>query len=68
MVCSLFNYASSIWQIGKTNSLDKINEIQHKGLAMCLDLLTQSSMETLEVISGTLPVDLRREEMTIRQL
>jgi len=68
MVCSIFNYASSIWQIGKTNSLDKINEIQRKGLAMCLDLPTQSSMETLEVISGTLPVDLRREEMAIRQL
>jgi hypothetical protein len=25
MVCSIFNYASSVWQIGNTNSLEKIS-------------------------------------------
>jgi hypothetical protein len=68
MVCSIFNYASSVWQIGNTNSLEKINEVQRKGLAMCLNLPTQSSLEALEVVSSTLPVDLRREEIAIRQL
>ena len=63
MVCSIFNYASSVWQIGNTNSLQKINEVQRKGLALCLDLPTQSSLEALEVVSNTLPVDLRREEI-----
>jgi hypothetical protein len=68
MVCSIFNYASSVWQIGNTNSLEKINEVQRKGLALCLNLPTQSSLEALEVVSSTLPVDLRREEIAIRQL
>jgi hypothetical protein len=68
MVCSIFNYASNIWQIGNTNSLEKINEVQRKGLALCLDLPTQSSLEALEVVSNTLSVDLRREEIEIRQL
>ena len=68
MVCSIFNYASSVWQIGNTNSLEKINEVQRKRLALCLDLPTQSSLEALEVVSSTLPVDLRREEIAIRQL
>jgi hypothetical protein len=68
MVCSIFNYASSVWQIGNTNSLQKINEVQRKGLALCLDLPTQSSLEALEVVSNTSPVDLRREEIAIRQL
>ena len=67
MICSIFNYASSVWQIGNTNSLEKINEVQRKGLALCLDLPTQSSLEALEVVSNTLPVDLRREEIAIRQ-
>lgn len=53
MVCSIFNYASSVWQIGNTNSLEKINEVQRKGLALCLDLPTQSSLEALEVVSSS---------------
>jgi hypothetical protein len=28
MVCSIFNHASSVWKIGNTNSLEKINEVQ----------------------------------------
>jgi hypothetical protein len=70
MVCSIFNYASSVWQIGNTNSLEKINKVQRKGLALCLDLHvpTQLSLESIEVVSSTLPVDLRREEIAIRQL
>jgi hypothetical protein len=48
--------------------LEKINEVQRKGLALCLDFPTQSSLQTLEVESSTLPVDLRRDEIAIRQL
>ncbi|CAG2213981.1 unnamed protein product [Mytilus edulis] len=68
LVCSIFNYASSIWQSSTSSHLDKLNEIQRKGLALCLDLPSQSSLEALEVLSGTLPIDLRREEMAIREL
>ena len=68
LVCSIFNYASSVWQIGNPSALDKLNEVQRAGLAMCLDLPLQSSLETLQVASGTLPLDLRREEMAIREL
>ena len=68
MVCSIFNYDSSVWQIGNTNNLEKINEVQKKGVALCLNLPTQSILEALEVVSSTLPVDLRREEIAIRQL
>jgi hypothetical protein len=57
-----------ISSIGNTNSLEKINEVQRKGLALCLDLPTQSSLEALEVVSNPLSVDLRREEIEIRQL
>ena len=52
-----------IWQIGNTNSLEKIKEVQRKVLALYLDLPSQSSLEALEVVSSTLPVDLKREEM-----
>ncbi|VDI53589.1 Hypothetical predicted protein [Mytilus galloprovincialis] len=55
-------------QLPKETWLDKLNEIQRKGLALCLDLPSQSSLEALEVLSGTLPIDLRREEMAIREL
>jgi hypothetical protein len=37
--------------------LEKINEVQRKGLALCLDLPTQSSLEALEIVSSTLPVE-----------
>ena len=59
MVCSIFNYASSVWQIGNTNSLEKINEVQRS--TSIVSGPTQSSLEALEVVSSTLPVDLRRE-------
>ena len=68
MVFSIFNYASSVWQIGNTNSLEKINEAQRKGLVLCLNLPTQSSLEAVEIVSNPLPVDLRRAEIAIRQL
>ncbi|VDI57503.1 Hypothetical predicted protein [Mytilus galloprovincialis] len=55
-------------QSSTSSHLDKLNEIQRKGLALCLDLPSQSSLEALEVLSGTLPIDLRREEMAIREL
>ena len=39
--------ACSVWQIGNTNSFEKIHEVQRKGLALCLDLPTQSGLEAL---------------------
>jgi len=48
--------------------LEKINEAQRKGLVLCLNLPTQSSLEAVEIVSNPLPVDLRRAEIAIRQL
>jgi hypothetical protein len=30
IVCSIFNCVSSVWQIGNTNSLEKINKVKYK--------------------------------------
>ena len=68
LVGSIFTYASCVWQTGNSSELNKLNEVQRKGLALCLDMPTKSSLEVLEVISGVLPLDLRRQEMAVRDL
>ncbi|CAG2211192.1 RNASEH1 [Mytilus edulis] len=50
----------------ETNITDKLNKIQRKGLAICLNVTPTSSVETLEVVSGILPIHLRREEIATR--
>ncbi|VDI75617.1 Hypothetical predicted protein [Mytilus galloprovincialis] len=62
IVLSTLEYASSVWQTCETNITDKLNKIQRKGLAICLNVTPTSSVETLEVVSGILPIHLRREE------
>ncbi|VDI48194.1 Hypothetical predicted protein [Mytilus galloprovincialis] len=42
--------------------INKLNAIQRKGLALCLNQPTTASIEALEVAAGILPLDLKREE------
>ncbi|XP_063442171.1 uncharacterized protein LOC134722480 [Mytilus trossulus] len=61
-------YASSVWQINNNTHINKLNAIQRKGLALCLNQPTTASIEALEVVAGILPLNLKREETGIRQI
>ena len=56
--------AAAVWQIGNCASLEKI---QRKGLAVCLGVPGTASLEALEVEAGIKPLDIRREELSVRQ-
>ena len=58
-------YKSTVWQIGNCEQLDKI---QRKCLALCLGTPATSGIEALEMESGIMPLDLRREELAVREL
>ncbi|VDI64334.1 Hypothetical predicted protein [Mytilus galloprovincialis] len=68
IIGSIFLYASCIWQTGKEEHLKKLNAIQRKGLSICLGVSATASLEVLQVMAGVLPLDLRREEMAIRDI
>ena len=68
IVGSILQYASCVWNTGNREHLDRLNWIQRKGLAIVLGLPSTASLEVLEVMSGTLPLDLRREEICIRDI
>ena len=68
MVGAILQYASCVWQNGNKEHLDKLNAIQRKGLAVVLGLPSTASLEAMEVMAGVLPLDLRREETSIREL
>ena len=58
-------YGSTVWQIGNCEQLDKI---QRKCLVLCLGTPATSGIEALEVEAGIMPLDLRREELAVREL
>ena len=58
-------YGSTVKQIGNCEQLDKI---QRKCLALWLETPATSGIEALEVEAGIMPLDLRREELTVREL
>jgi hypothetical protein len=64
LVLPQLEYAVPIWQIANCQPLDKI---QRKGLAYCLGLHNTASKDAVEVLAGVLPLDLRREELSIRE-
>ena len=66
MVRSEIEYGALIWQGAKDKS--PLEAIQRKGLALCLDLTQTSGREAMEVTTGVLPLDLRLEEISIREL
>ncbi|MEW8548699.1 MAG: reverse transcriptase family protein, partial [Candidatus Thiodiazotropha sp.] len=65
IVIPQLEYAAPVWQSGQCEALDRV---QRRGLAMCLGVPATASLEALEVEAGVLPLDLRREELAVREL
>ena len=64
IVVPQLEYAAAVWQSGKSELLDRV---QRRGLAMCLGVPATASLEALQVEAGVLPLDLRREELAVRE-
>ena len=64
LVIPQLEYAAPVWQIGNCSPLEKI---QRKGLALCLGVPGTAGLDALEVEAGVKPLELRREELAIRQ-
>ena len=64
IVVPQLEYAASVWLSGKCEILDRV---QRRGLAMCLGVPATASLEALQVEAGVLPLDLRREELAVRE-
>ena len=65
---SVLQYASCVWQIGNKDNLDKLNTVQRKGLSIILGFPSTASLEAMDVMSGVIPLDFRREEIAIRDI
>ena len=63
IVVPQFEYAASVWQSGRCETLDRV---QRRGLAICPGVPATSSLKTVEVEAGVLPLDIRREELAVR--
>ena len=57
-------YAAPVWQIDNCSGLAKV---QRKGLALCLGTPGTAGLEALEVEEWVRPLELRREELAVRQ-
>ena len=68
LIGSVLQYASCVWRIGNKDNLDKLNTVQRKGLSIILGLPLTASLEAMEVMSGVIPLDFRREEIAIRDI
>ena len=64
LVVPQLEYAASVWQIGNCTGLDRV---QRKGLAMCLGVPGTAGIEALQVEAEVKPLEIRREELAIRQ-
>ena len=64
LIIPQLEYAASVWQIGNCSGLEKV---QRKGLALCLGIPGTAGLEALEVEAGVKPLELRREELAVRQ-
>ena len=68
LVRSIIEYASPVWQITSNENMKKLERIQRKGLAICLGLPGTASREAMEVEGNVIPIDLRIEQMAIREI
>ena len=64
LIVPQLEYAAPVWQMGNCSGLEKV---QRKGLAMCLGIPRTAGLEALEVEGGVKPLELRREELAVRQ-
>jgi len=65
LVVPYLEYAAPVWQTSP--SVNMLEKIQRKGLRLCLGSVGSASCDGLEVQANVLPLDLRREEMSIRE-
>ena len=65
LVIPQMEFAASVWQ--NSSSADTLNKIQRKGLALCLGVPATSALNAVEVEAVLLPLELRREEVSIRE-
>jgi hypothetical protein len=68
LVRSIIEYGCPVWQITLTENMKKLEAIQRKGLSICLGLPATSGREAMEVEGNILPVDLRIEEIAVREI
>jgi hypothetical protein len=68
LVRSIIEYGCPVWQITPTENMKKLDAIQGKGLSICLGLPATSGREAMEVEGNILPVDLRIEEIEVREI
>ena len=66
LVRSIMEYGCSVWQTVTRPDLRKLENVQKKALALCLDLPVTASREAMEVAAGVVPLDLRLCEIAIR--
>ena len=65
LVLPHLEYASSVWQIG---NCEQLNKVQRKCLILCLGIPSTAGLEALEVGAGVVPLDLRREDLAVREI
>ena len=68
IIGSVIEYGCSVWQTVARPDLRKLENIQRKALALCLDLPGTASREAMEVAAGLVPLDLRFCEIAIRDV
>ena len=68
MVRSVIEYGCPVWQITSVENMSKLEAIQRKGLSVCLGLPSTSGREAMEVEANILPIDLRLEEISVREI
>ena len=64
LVLPILEYASIAWHGADTS---KLEEVQRKSLALCLDAIRTSGREALEVELNIQPLEIRRMELSIRE-
>ena len=64
LVLPILEYASPVWQCADSA---KLEEIQRKGLALCLGAIRTSGREALEVELNMQPLEVRRMELSVRE-
>ena len=64
LVLPVLEYACPVWQCADAS---KLEEVQRKGLALCLGAIGTSGREALEVELNVRPLEVRRTELSLRE-
>ncbi|CAG2186846.1 unnamed protein product [Mytilus edulis] len=68
LIRSVVEYSCPAWQVAEQKDLQKLDRLQRKALTLCLDMPSTSGRAALEIEAGVLPIDLRIEEIAIREI